>query len=165
VRGFNLQRVCARLSYSTRDSPSCKLSYGIWILISFWCEVRSHYLISHEIQSHLYNVSVYCFTTPLMGRHTYGATPAIVGIMPLYKARMPPSVLYIVIIVSHMPGSFSLDAWLSAANDADWIERRVRTISRGYVKNTDVIPAAPPHTRRRTELRSAPGDVSKNYSS
>jgi hypothetical protein len=40
----------------------------------------------------------------------------------------------------------------------------VRTMSRGYVQKTEVMPAAPPHTKRLTELRSAPGDGSKNYS-
>jgi hypothetical protein len=84
--------------------------------------------------------------------------------MPLYNAKMPPSVLYMITMVCHIPGSLSLDAWLRAANEADWMERRVRTMSRGYVQKTEVMPAAPPHTKRLTELRSAPGDGSKNYS-
>jgi hypothetical protein len=62
-----------------------------------------------------------------------------------------------------MPGNFVLGVPPRAANEADWIERRVRTISRGYVKNTEVIPARPPHTSRLAELRSAPGEGSKNY--
>lgn len=82
--------------------------------------------------------------------------------MPLYRARTPPSVLNIITRVAHMPGSLSLWAWLRAANDADWIERRVRTISKGYVQHTEVIPAAPPQIRRRRELISAPGEGSKN---
>jgi hypothetical protein len=82
--------------------------------------------------------------------------------MPLYNASIPPSVLYIVTIVAHIPGSFALCAWPSAANDADWIERRVRTISRGYVQKTEVMPAAPPQTKRLMEFKSAPGDASKN---
>jgi hypothetical protein len=64
--------------------------------------------------------------------------------------------------VAHIPGSFFLGAPLSAANEADWIESRVRTMSRGYVKKTDVIPASPPHTRRLAEVKSAPGVASKN---
>jgi hypothetical protein len=82
--------------------------------------------------------------------------------MPLYKARMPPSVLYIVTIVAHMPGSFFPVECLSVANDADWIDSLVRTMSRGYVKTTEVIPAVPPQTKRLTEVRSAPGEGSKN---
>jgi hypothetical protein len=39
----------------------------------------------------------------------------------------------------------------------------VRTISRGYVKKTEVMPAAPPQTRRLTEVMSPPGEFSKNY--
>jgi hypothetical protein len=35
-------------------------------------------------------------------------------------------------------------------------------MSRGYVKKTEVIPAAPPQTKRLTEFKSAPGDASKN---
>jgi hypothetical protein len=83
--------------------------------------------------------------------------------IPLYKARIPPSVLYMVTMVAHIPGSLLPVGCLSVTNDADWIESLVRTMSRGYVKNTDVIPAAPPQTRRLTELRSAPGVGSKNY--
>jgi hypothetical protein len=82
--------------------------------------------------------------------------------MPLYRARIPPSVLYMVIIVAHMPGNFVLGPWPSAAKEADCMESRVRTMSRGYVKNTDVIPAAPPQIKRRREVRSAPGVGSKN---
>lgn len=66
-------------------------------------------------------------------------------------------------MVAHIPGSCFLDASPSAAKDADWIDSRVRTISRGYVRNTDVIPAAPPHIKRLKEPRSAPGEGSKNY--
>ena len=62
---------------------------------------------------------------------TYGATPATVGNIPLYKARKPPSVLYIVIMVAHMPGSLLLVSSESVAKDADCIDNRVRTISRG----------------------------------
>ena len=35
-------------------------------------------------------------------------------------------------------------------------------MSKGYVQNTDVIPAEPPQTRRLMEVRSAPGEGSKN---
>jgi hypothetical protein len=63
-------------------------------------------------------------------------------------------------MVAHIPGSFVFGAFLRAANDADWMESRVRTMSRGYVKNTEVMPAAPPQIKRRTELISPP--VSKN---
>jgi hypothetical protein len=61
---------------------------------------------------------------------TYGATPAIVGIMPRYNATMPPSVRYMVTIVAHMPGSF-LGLEPSSAKEADWIDKRVRTMSSG----------------------------------
>lgn len=49
----------------------------------------------------------------------------------------------------------------SAAKDADWIDRRVRTMSRGYVTVTEVMPANAPQTRRSTAERGAPGVVSK----
>jgi hypothetical protein len=75
---------------------------------------------------------------------------------------MPPSVLYMVVIVSHIPGSLALGIPPKAANDADCMERRVRTISRGYVKKTDVIPATPPQISRLKLDRSSPGVVSKN---
>ena len=97
-----------------------------------------------------------------MPLHTYGATPATVGRMPLYKANMPPSVLYIVTIVAHMPGSFLLVSSEMVANEADWIDNRVRTMSNGYVKVTEVMPAAPPHTSRLNGDRSAPGVGSTN---
>ena len=83
--------------------------------------------------------------------------------MPLYSAKKPPSVLYIVTMVTHIPGNFFCDASLSAAKDADCMDNRVRTISNGYVKVTDVIPAAPPHTSRLNGDRSAPGEGSTNY--
>lgn len=60
------------------------------------------------------------------------------------------------IMVAHMPGSF-LGLAPSSAKDADWMESRVRTISRGYVKVTEVMPAMPPQTRRVTDDMSAPG--------
>lgn len=53
------------------------------------------------------------------GGRTYGATPATVGNMPLYRARKPPSVLYIVIMVAHMPGSLLLVSSEIEAKDAD----------------------------------------------
>jgi hypothetical protein len=81
--------------------------------------------------------------------------------IPLYRAGIPPSVLYIVDIVAHMPGSLA-PCFPRAANEADWMDNRVRTISRGYVKNTEVMPAAPPQTRRLKELISPPGEDSKN---
>jgi hypothetical protein len=61
-----------------------------------------------------------------------------------------------------MPGSFFLGVPASCTNEADCTDSRVRTMSRGYVKNTDVIPASPPHTRRLAEVSSPPGDGSKN---
>jgi hypothetical protein len=82
--------------------------------------------------------------------------------IPLYKASIPPSVLYMVTRVTHIPGNFFPVGCWSVANDADWIESLVRTMSRGYVKNTDVIPADPPQTRRLTEVSSPPGVDSKN---
>ena len=66
-------------------------------------------------------------------------------------------------MVAHIPGSFLRDASPKTANDADCMESRVRTMSRGYVKLTDVIPAAPPHASRLSGVRSAPGDDSTNY--
>jgi hypothetical protein len=82
--------------------------------------------------------------------------------MPLYKPRMPPSVLYILIMVCHIPGNF-LSRFPSPAKLADCIDNRVRTMSSGYVNVTDVIPAKPPHSNLRTGGRSAPGDGSANY--
>lgn len=63
--------------------------------------------------------------------HTYGATPITVGISPLYSASRPPSFLYIRTMFPHMPGSFCGRLCCSSAKDADWIDRRVRTISSG----------------------------------
>jgi hypothetical protein len=94
---------------------------------------------------------------------TYGATPATVGIMPRYNAGNPPSVVYMVIIVDHIPGSLLCEASPSAAKDADWIDKRVRTMSSGYVKVTDVIPAAPPQISLCRGSRSAPGETSTSY--
>jgi len=79
--------------------------------------------------------------------------------MPLYSAVTPPSVLYIVTMVDHMPGS--LVGFARAAKEADWMDRRVRTISSGYVNVTDVMPAMPPQVKRARGDRSAPGVVSK----
>lgn len=93
---------------------------------------------------------------------TYGATPATVGVMPLYRAAIPPSVLYMDFRVDHMPGKWSGRA-PSSANEADWIDRRVRTMSSGYVKKTDVMPAAPPQMRRVTDESSAPGEASNMF--
>jgi hypothetical protein len=81
--------------------------------------------------------------------------------MPRYSALIPPSVLYMAPMVCHMPGSLVGFA-PSSANDADWIERRVRTMSSGYVKVTDVMPAIPPQNRRATGVRLSPGWRSKN---
>lgn len=47
-----------------------------------------------------------------------------------------------------MPGSFSPWARWREEKEADWMERRVRTMSRGYVKETEVMPARPPQRRR-----------------
>src|SRR5271154_2964787 len=82
--------------------------------------------------------------------------------MPLYKPRIPPSVLYILIMVCHIPGNFP-SCFPNAAKPADCIDNRVRTMSSGYVNVTEVIPAKPPHSNLRTGERSAPGDVSANY--
>lgn len=68
-----------------------------------------------------------------------------------------------VINVSHIPGNFLLDASPRAAKETDCIDSRVRTISRGYVNVTEVMPAAPPQTSRRMGERSAPGEDSANY--
>ena len=64
--------------------------------------------------------------------------------------------------MAHIPGSFSLDASLREEKEADCIDSRVRTMSRGYVKVTEVIPAAPPHMSRLKGERSAPGEGSTN---
>lgn len=79
---------------------------------------------------------------------TYGATPATVGIMPLYRAKNPPSFLYIDAISAHMPGSFSPAFLLIPENEALCIDNRVLTISRGYVHVTEVMPAQPPQNSR-----------------
>lgn len=82
--------------------------------------------------------------------------------MPRYRAEIPPSVLYMVPITVHMPGSFSA-LGPSSAKEAVWIDSRVRTMSRGYVQKTEVIPAIPPHVRRARGERSAPGEDSKKF--
>lgn len=103
---------------------------------------------------------------------TYGATPATVGTIPLYSAVNPPSVVYICFIVPHMPGSLRLATSAASAaelpfslakdaKDADWIERRVRTMSSGYVTVTEVMPASAPQHRRERAERLAPGVDSK----
>lgn len=75
---------------------------------------------------------------------------------------MPPSCLYIATKVGHMPGSFSPACLLpNAAKDADWIDNRVRTMSNGYVKQTEVMPAIPPHNSLWKGLKEAPGLLSK----
>lgn len=43
------------------------------------------------------------------------------------------------------------------------MDRRVRTMSRGYVNVTDVMPAIPPQTSRCIGLSGAPGVLSKNW--
>ena len=83
------------------------------------------------------------------------------GIIPRYKPVRPPSVLYILIIVASMPGSCRSDV-PKAAKEADCIDRRVLTMSKGYVKVTEVMPAQPPHTSLLRGDRSAPGEGSAN---
>ena len=164
-----LQWICAGLRHGPRDSAGEKLPYGVGVLLPFARQIFSHLLVHHKIQAHL-NMSpvskVYSGPVPLealranWGVHTYGATPATVGSIPLYKAANPPSFLYMLNIVAHMPGSsFGFDP--SSANDADWIESRVRTMSRGYVNVTEVMPAIPPQVKRMRGVRSAPGYFSK----
>lgn len=82
--------------------------------------------------------------------------------MPRYRPRIPPSVLYILIMVCHIPGNFP-SCLANAAKPADCIDNRVRTMSRGYVNVTEVMPAKPPQSNRRTGERSAPGAGSANY--
>lgn len=48
------------------------------------------------------------------------------------------------------------------AKEADCIDRRVRTMSNGYVNVTEVMPAAPPQMSRLIGERSAPGEGSAN---
>lgn len=55
-----------------------------------------------------------------------------------------------------MPGSLCGFA-PSSAKDADCIESRVLTISKGYVTNTEVTPAKPPQMSRLKEVRPDPG--------
>lgn len=43
------------------------------------------------------------------------------------------------------------------------MDSRVRTMSRGYVHVTDVMPARPPQRRRWYAPRGAPGSLSKNW--
>ena len=95
-------------------------------------------------------------------QHTYGATPATVGMIPRYSAAMPPSDLYMAAITVHMPGSLSLGTSPSAAKEAVWMESRVLTMSSGYVKTTDVIPAIPPQTSLSRGAMTVPGSLSKN---
>lgn len=73
---------------------------------------------------------------------------------------MPPSVLYIVTSVAHMPGRFRFCVSLKIANEADWMDNLVLTMSRGYVKVTEVMPAAAPQNSLRIGVRSAPGEAS-----
>lgn len=42
------------------------------------------------------------------------------------------------------------------------MDRRVRTMSRGYVKVTEVMPARPPQRRRWYASNGEPGSLSKN---
>lgn len=93
---------------------------------------------------------------------TYGATPATVGVMPRYKAKKPPSVLYIIFSVAHIPGSLFLETSPRLAKEADCMDRRVRTMSSGYVNVTEVMPAAPPQISRLIGESSAPGEGSTN---
>lgn len=90
---------------------------------------------------------------------TYGATPATVGIMPRYNAVNPPSFRYICFIVAHIPGIFPASL-LRPLNDAVWIDRRVRTMSSGYVTVTDVMPASAPQHSLSMGVRGAPGECS-----
>lgn len=43
------------------------------------------------------------------------------------------------------------------------MDNRVRTMSRGYVKVTEVMPARPPQRSRWYASNGAPGSFSKNY--
>ena len=61
-----------------------------------------------------------------------------------------------------MPGSFCPASFFKLSNDADWIDNRVRTMSKGYVVETEVIPARPPQNNRWYGPRGAPGVSSKN---
>lgn len=87
----------------------------------------------------------------------------MVGRIPLYKAGIPPSVLYMVTSVLHIPGKFLLCKSVNWAKDADCTDNLVLTISRGYVKVTEVMPANPPQMSRLKGVRSAPGDGSMNF--
>lgn len=80
----------------------------------------SYKLISHEVQANLISSLAMQFKDPVTTQSTltYGATPATVGIIPLYNARTPPSVLYIVFNVANMPGNL-VPGFPKAANDAD----------------------------------------------
>ena len=62
-----------------------------------------------------------------------------------------------------MPGSFSPSARLRLEKEADWMERRVRTMSSGYVHVTEVMPARPPQSSRWYASSGAPGSFSKNW--
>ena len=158
---FNSQGVCACLRHGSRDGTSRQSSYHRRVFITLRSKVFPHGFIDHKIKPYLRTIS-----EAYQVRHanlTYGATPATVGIMPLYRAKNPPSVLYMLTMVPHIPGSFWCCLSLKAAKEADWMESRVRTMSRGYVKVTEVMPAIPPHTKRRRAERSAPGVGSANY--
>jgi len=63
-----------------------------------------------------------------------------------------------------IPGNFSPGPECSSPlNEADWIDRRVRTMSSGYVSETEVMPAVAPQKSLCTGLSAWPGLLSKNY--
>lgn len=80
--------------------------------------------------------------------------------MPLYNAMKPPSCRYIRRIVWNIPGSLKFGLAPSSEKEADWIESRVRTISKGYVTVTEVMPASPPQINRRSGVSSTFGEGS-----
>jgi hypothetical protein len=61
-----------------------------------------------------------------------------------------------------MPGNFSPASRFRLENDADWMDKRVRTMSSGYVHVTEVIPARPPQSSRWYASSGPPGSFSKN---
>jgi hypothetical protein len=69
-----------------------------------------------------------------------------------------------VTINANIPGNFGLGPSpdFNSLKDADCMDSRVRTISRGYVKVTEVMPASAPHNNRWYEFKGAPGVLSNH---
>lgn len=58
-------------------------------------------------------------------------------------------------MVGHIPGGLP-SRLANDAKEAVWMDNLVLTMSSGYVKVTEVIPATPPHNNRSKEVRLCP---------